>query len=228
MPRPARLGALVAVLALSACGTSRTSAPPGSAAYDEVVVTGAASAARDRAPEADRQLVRTATLTVEVGGEDRVAGALDAARDLTDASGGYVAQEGPGRMVLRVPDARLDEVLGQLAALGDPRDRAVYARDVTAAYTDLELRLGNARALQARLRDLLAEAEGVQDVLAVETELARVTTEVERLEGQLRLLQNQAAFSTLTFAVRDGVRPGPLGWVLVGAYEAVKWLFVWD
>ena len=227
MPHSARLGLLAAALVVSACGTPRMSVPP-SGEYSEVVVTGDARASRAQAPDDDRRLVRTATLTVEVDDEDRVAPTLDAARDLADALDGYVAQEGPSRMVLRIPDARLDQALDQLAALGDPEDRAVYTRDVTAAYTDLELRLQNARALQARLRDLLADAETVQDVLAVETELARVTTEVERMEGQLRLLQNQVAFSTITLTVRDGVRPGPLGWVVVGAYEAIKWLFVWD
>lgn len=65
-------------------------------------------------------------------------------------------------------------------------------------------------------------------MLAVERELARATTEVERLEGQLRLLQNQVAFSTVRLTVDEDVDPGPLGWVFVGLYEGVKWLFVWD
>ena len=230
MPRRAALTAVL--LTLTACGTARTPAAP--ATYDEaVVVTGdrAQAYGLDAAggpAEADRQLVRTASLTVTVGDDEDVAAALGAARTLAETLGGYVSQEGPGWALLRVPDARLDEALDRLGALGDAGDREVYTRDVTAATTDLAIRLDNARALQARLRDLLAEAEGVQDVLAVERELARVTTEVESLEGRLRLLQNQVAFSTVRLTVRESVRPGPLGWVVVGVYEAVKWLFVWD
>ena len=221
------------LLPLSACGTS------GRAGYaadgmSEVVVTGQATSV-DRAfatapaeDSADRKLVRDATQEIEVASEDEVDSALEEARQITGALEGYVSWEGPGAMVLRIPDARLDEALDRLAALGDEERREVRVHDVTAAYTDLEIRLTNARALQTRLRDLLDRAETVDDVLAVERELARVTTEVDMLEGQLRLLQNQVAYSTVRLHVHDDVEPGPLGWVFVGLYETVKWLFVWD
>ena len=66
------------------------------------------------------------------------------------------------------------------------------------------------------------------EVLEVERELSRVTTEVERLDGQLRSLADRVALSTVRLTVADGVRPGPVGYVLVGVYEVVKWLFVRD
>lgn len=222
------------LLALGACGTSegvRYEAQQGES-FGEVVVAGlpleAARAGDPRDPEADRKLVRDAILTVEVGSDDAVAPALEQARVLTEATGGYVSWEGPGTMTLRIPDARLDETLDRLGELGDVERREVSVRDVTASFTDLQIRLDNARALQARLRALLDRAETVADVLAVERELARVTVEVESLEGQMRLLQNQVAYSTVRLEVYDGATPGPLGWVFVGAYEVVKWLFVWE
>lgn len=221
-----------ALLALSACGSSGRAVSTAGPAYGEAAgVAGDADAfqrGRPGEPDADRQLVRTASLTVTVGDDDEIGPALDAAHAVAESMDGYVAQQGPSWIVLRIPDARLDDALARLAALGDAGDREIYTRDVTAAYTDLGIRLENARALQTRLRDLLAEANGVQDVLAVERELARVTTEVESLEGQLRLLHNQISFSTVRLTVRDAVRPGPLGWIVVGTYEVVKWLFVWD
>ena len=226
--------ACAAFLVLSACGTSGGAryAPTGGT-LDEVVVTGATEgavvdqASRARA-ETDRQLVRNAALAIKVEDDTDVPPTLDQAQAMTESIGGYVAFAGPGELVLRIPDARLDEALDRLAALGEVERREIRVSDVTAEYTDLQIRLDNARALQDRLRALLADAESVQDVLAVERELARVTTEVERLEGQLRLLQNQVAFSTVRLTVGEDVDPGPLGWVFVGLYEGVKWLFVWD
>lgn len=223
---------LVALLTLSACATP---SPASLTAADFAPVDAGGQVAYARPPlsqrgvaEPDRQLVRTARLAVEVDGDDRVGPTLDEAHAVTAALGGYVSQEGPGESVLRIPDARLDDAIDRIGALGKETTREIRVQDVTAAYTDLELRLTNARALQTRLRDLLTDAESVADVLAVEVELARVSSEVERLEGQLRLLQNQVAFSTLHVRVTDGVTPGPVGWLFVGAYEAVKWLFVWD
>ena len=227
-----RLALSALPLLLAACATSAPSYAPDGALSEVVVTQDRATAYRadvGSQPEAgDRRLVRNAALAVEVDGDDRVEPALERARVLTESLDGYVSWEGPGEMVLRIPDASLEPAMDQLSALGEVERREVRVQDVTASYTDLEIRLANARALQSRLRDLLGQAETVADVLAVETELARVTAQVESLEGQLRLLQNQVAFSTLRLTVSDGVTPGPLGWVVVGAYHAVKWLFVWD
>ena len=228
--RPLPLAAC-ATLFLSACGAPAGVRAPDGAVYGEAVVVADEGFALDQARRAaspDRQLVRDAALALDVEDGDDVPPALDRARAITEGLDGYVAFEGPAEMLLRVPDARLDEALDRLSELGEVERREVRVADVTAAYTDLQIRLDNALALQARLRALLADAEGVQDVLAVERELSRVTTEVERLEGQLRLLQNQIAFSTVRFTVSEDVDPGPLGWVFVGLYEGIKWLFVWD
>ena len=147
---------------------------------------------------------------------------------MTEALEGYVSAEGPREMTLRIPDASLDEALLALGALAEVERREVRAVDVTDQYTDLEIRLAGARALRDRLEALLAEAQTVQDVLDVERELSRVTTEVERLEGQLRDLSNRVAYSTVRLSLREGVQPGLLGYVVIGVYEAIKWLFVWD
>ena len=221
------------VLFAAGCGTATPRYAASEPSYaDAVVVTASdgdlARARPEGMADADRQFVRNATLALDVGSDDEVPTVLEQAGAMTRAMGGYVSWEGPGQAVLRVPDARLDEALDRLGTLGDVERREIRVQDVTAEYTDLQLRLDNARALQTRLRALLDDAETVSDVIAVETELARVTTDVERLEGQLRQLQNQVAFSTVRLRVYDGATPGPLGWVVVGLYEAVKWLFVWD
>ena len=180
------------------------------------------------APEAERQLIRNAKLVLEVGSDDEVDDALEGARAVTASLDGYVSWEGPGAMTLRIPDVALEDALERIGAYGEVERREIRSQDVTESYTDLQIRLDNARALQARLRDLLERAETVSDVVEVENALSRVTLEVERLEGQKRLLDNQIVFSTVRFEVYDGATPGPLGWVVVGLYNTVKWLFVWE
>jgi hypothetical protein len=73
----------------------------------------------------------------------------------------------------------------------------VAAEDVTDQYVDLELRLRNAQAVRARLEKLL-ETASVRDAVEIHKELARVTEEIERLEGKLKLLRDRIAFSTIT------------------------------
>src|SRR5262249_43164394 len=76
--------------------------------------------------------------------------------------------------------------------------RNVTAQDVTEEFRDLEVRLKSAHAVQARLTELLAKAVKVEESLAIERELDRVTGEIERIEGRMKFLRDQAAFSTIT------------------------------
>jgi hypothetical protein len=91
---------------------------------------------------------------------------------------------------------------------------SVNAEDVSEEYVDVTARAENARRLETRLVDLLARRTGkLEDVLAVERELARVREEIERYEGRLRFLRTRAAFSTLAVTLHEpvpvlGDRPG--------------------
>jgi hypothetical protein len=74
----------------------------------------------------------------------------------------------------------------------------VNVRDVTEQFADLEIRLKNAEAVRERLQALLAKAAKIEDALAVERELERITQTIEQMKGRLRLLGELIAFSTIT------------------------------
>ena len=101
------------------------------------------------------------------------------------------------------------------------------AVDVTDDFYDLQVRLENARLEQSKLKELYAKAVSVDEMLKVEKELARVTTDLEVLEGRMRLMENQTSYATISVHVSKRVRPGPVGWVFFGLYKGVKWLLVW-
>jgi len=225
---------LPALLALAACATA--TAPPASELQVARSASNLAAAAPEAPPDgeegaaslAERRLVYTAWLTLEVDDEDQVRARLARARAIASEAGGYVAQSRTDGATLRVPNDRFDQTLAALEALGKVTSRRQHVQDVTAEYVDLAARVKNTRKLQQRLRELLARAEKVEDILAVERELARVTEQLERLEGQMRLMKNQTAYATVDVEFRTAVRPGPIGWVFYGLYHGVKWLFVWD
>jgi hypothetical protein len=62
---------------------------------------------------------------------------------------------------------------------------------------DLQARLKNAYAIRDKLTELLSKA-AVKDAIEIEKELGRVTEEIERMEGKMKLLRDQIAFSTVT------------------------------
>ena len=112
--------------------------------------------------------------------------------------GGWVQASTSTSVTLRVPAANFEELVTALSEMGDINYKNVVGTDVTEEYLDIQIRLKNAEVLRKRLVKLLQEARTVEDSLAVEKELARVTGEIERFKGRLRYLKNRATFSVVT------------------------------
>jgi hypothetical protein len=153
-------------------------------------------------PGVRREVVYQADLVVRV---DDVEAAAERARVLVTDAGGYVGQQSAdledGRHVtitLRVPAAEFDDVLGGLTGLGEVLQRELDAQDVTDQVVDLEVRIANTEVSAQRLRELLAEADGVPNLLAIETELTNRETQIEQMKGQLQVLRDQVDLSTVT------------------------------
>ena len=97
-----------------------------------------------------------------------------------------------------MPLARFDDAIRRVEAIGDVLHRSVAAEDVTDQVVDLEMRLQNAIEVRARLEKLLAAATAERNAIDIQKELAKVTEEIERFEGKLKLLRDRVAFSTIT------------------------------
>ena len=196
------------------------------------VSSGAARDAVSREPATSPKMVRDAQLSIAVKDDKNIPRVLTRAHATAAKLGGYVVQENGTRVVFKVPNARLDEALDAVQGSGahqeDVVQREITARDVTASYTDLGIRLDNARRLATRLKELETQTTDVGKLLEIEKELARVTTELEGMEGEMRLLDNTTTFATATVDVFTATRPGPVGWVFYGLFKGVKWLFVWN
>ncbi|MFU8807393.1 MAG: DUF4349 domain-containing protein, partial [Bradymonadaceae bacterium] len=92
--------------------------------------------------------------------------------------------------------------LDELATLGDVIDLSWKAADVSEEVRDLDIRLRNAMEVRGRLQDLLLQAEKVEDALAIEAELERITLEIERILGSLRSLEDRIRYSTIEMLFR--------------------------
>jgi len=112
--------------------------------------------------------------------------------------GGFLAKRDDRSVTIRVPAQRFDEAVRAIEGFGDMLHRNVSAQDVTEEFRDLEIRLASARAVQKRLSELLAKAAKVEESLAIERELDRVSGEIERVEGRMKFLRDRAVFSTIT------------------------------
>ena len=125
-----------------------------------------------------------------------------------------------GWVTVRVPAADLDAFVADVSQLGTVVYQSESTDDVTQEHIDLTARLENLRAQEARLRELVAAATNVEEMLAVEKELWRIRGEIESLDAQVQYLERQAARATVTVELTEKqpvVRPGGSSWGFVEA-----------
>ncbi|MFE6813010.1 DUF4349 domain-containing protein [Streptomyces sp. NPDC057677] len=205
-----------------------------------------ASAAPSAAPSkaaAQQHVIRTASLSVEVGD---VTKALVTARDVTAGAGGRVENESTerlddgyvtSRVVLRVPQERYDSVLTALAGTGKLLARKADAKDVTEQVVDVESRIATQRASVARVRALMERAEKLTDVVTLEGELSRRQADLESLLAQQSSLRDRTSLATITLELsqkekpraeedEDDGRPG-FGDALSGGWNALVGAVSW-
>jgi hypothetical protein len=169
---------------------------------------------------APSMLIRTGSASIEVAKLDA---AIIKVRELAAKLGGYVAnssisggrdQVRSATLELKIPAAQYDQAIGGLGNIGKVEAVNTNVEDVGEEYVDITARVTNAKRLEERLVNLLATRTGkLEDVLAVERELARVREEIERYEGRIRYLKTRAAVSTLSITVHEpmpilGQNPG--------------------
>jgi hypothetical protein len=183
---------------------ARSAPDSGGAAKEPATGTAAGSTESIRIEPA---LIRTAQLTVVV---DDVAGKAGEAEEAARAAGGTVAGDdraGSGAdahatLVLKVPPDRMDAVLDGLGRLGREESRSSSTQDVTGDVADVDSRVATMQASIARVRTILSRAEKIGDVVAVEGELSRRTTELESLQARQRALAGQVNYATITLQLR--------------------------
>ena len=106
-------------------------------------------------------------------------------------------------MTLRVPSDKFNEALEEIRKSVDRVvSESVKGRDVTEEFIDIEARLKTKKALEERFLEIMKQSKSVADALRVQRELANVRTEIERIEGRKRFLENQSSFSTIKLTLR--------------------------
>jgi hypothetical protein len=212
------IGVVLSAIMLAACASAGALPAGERAGYTSADLKGAAPAAQPSpgvgfdstalAKAAERQIVKTGEVTIEVS---NVPTAVGKVRALAVSLGGYVgdSQSGTGTdaatLTLRIPADRFDDALTELHKIpGQVVSEATREEDVTSALVDLNARITNLEASEVQYRALLAKAEKVADVLAVQDRLDAVRGQIEELKAQQKQLSGQANLSTLTVTVSPG------------------------
>jgi Domain of unknown function (DUF4349) len=134
-------------------------------------------------------------------------------RQLIAAQGAYIADSDRtgsagsnlrGSWKVRVPVDGYDPFVRGVVALGELVSLKANSQDVSEEYFDLDARQAAKKVEEERLLKHLTESTGkLDEILAVERELSRVRTEIERMQGRLRALANLTSLATVTISASE-------------------------
>jgi hypothetical protein len=164
---------------------------------------------------AERKIIRNANLTIEVSSPAETQPKI--ASIAASHQGFVVTTEATQRtdddrtkpmatvtLVVRVPAAQFNQAIIEIRAAGiRVVQEKMTGQDVTEEFMDLEARVKNQKALETQFIEIMKRAGTVEDALNVQTELANVRTEIEKLEGRRRFLENQASLSTINVTLQS-------------------------
>lgn len=162
----------------------------------------------------DRKILRNADLTLEVSAPQETQRKISS---IAESAGGFVVtseskerQTADGavhelevNLVIRVPAAQFGPTLDQIRSAGNRVvQEKITGQDVTEEFIDLEAHLKTQTALESQFLEIMKQAHKVEDALEVQRQIAEVRSEIEKLEGRKRFLENRASLSTITVSLQ--------------------------
>lgn len=155
------------------------------------------------------------TMDIQAEAEDLDA-ALSAVTEKAGALGGYIEDQSQyngslysGRryrsanLTVRVPAEKLEEFTAAVENAGNVVSSSRSTEDVTLEYVDTESRITALKTEQARLLELMDEAQTMSDLLEIESRLTDVRGELEQYTSRLKVLENQVDYATVNLDLTE-------------------------
>jgi hypothetical protein len=180
---------------------------PGPMEQGSVGVPGSSFAVTAGPAEDLSKIVRTGSIAIRIP-DGAFSDGFAAVTRIARTNGGFVltstvTRERDGTLTLRIPARRFDQAMLALRELGIVERQRIEGQDVTARYVDLTARLDILQQRRTLLLDLQADATTSSEILRLATLVERTQLEIERIEGNLNVLNDQVAESTIAVRLHE-------------------------
>lgn len=164
--------------------------------------------------DTSRKLITTMNISTETENLDEVlAGVQSKVKELggyVESSSVYNGSKYAGRTIsrdasltLRIPADKLDQFVATIEEGTNITNKSTNVEDVTLQYVDTESRKKALKAEEARLLEIVKDAETVEDIIKVEERLSEVRYQLESIESQLRSYDNRVNYSTVYLDISE-------------------------
>ena len=158
-----------------------------------------------------RKIIFTANMALEA---QDVGAAFNAASGLARSHGGYLEKSNltnntedntrrSGTMTIRVPVQNYDALISGLRGLTGVtvKSEGSNSNEVTEQYTDLQSRQRNLERTEQQYLELLKQAKSIQEILTVQDRLSSVRSQIEQIQGRLKVLDSLTDFATVNLTI---------------------------
>ena len=176
----------------------------------------------------ERLVIKNADLSITVDDPEEI---MNKIAYLADSLGGHVISSNTyqtyanngiripeGTITIRVPSEKLTDALERIKADAvEVENENVSGEDVTDQYVDLQSRLKAKKAAEAKLLEIMNQADTTEDTLNVYAQLQVIQSDIEVLTGQINYYERSAAMSSITVRVIATEKSQPIeigGWEL--------------
>ena len=175
------------------------------------------------------KIIREANLTLETEQYDED---MQALRALVEENAGFITSNeewGSGEysrhmtLNVRIPSSALDSFMEQAKAIGSVISSGITETDVTDQYTDTDRRLKAYQKQYDRVLEMMDQAQTVDELIQIESELSRLEIQIEDCQGALNYWDGRVQYSSVTIDVDEVKRAAeedlPLGRQMQNALE---------
>lgn len=106
-------------------------------------------------------------------------------------------------LTVRIPAQRVDEFTEEMSGIANVVSTNLSREDITLSYVATESRVKALQTEEARLLELMEQAETMADLLEIESRLTDVRYELENRASQLRLYDNQVDYATIYLSIDE-------------------------
>jgi hypothetical protein len=164
----------------------------------------------DPIPVTTSRVEKTGELDLQVP-KGQVSATLSKLSDIATFVRGYVSDSSTqesgaapsGEVTLRVPVNRFEQAVHDARTITGTKVLSLQTSgvDVTSKYVDLQARIKALKATRSTFLTILSKATTIGEILSVQQRVDDVQTQIEQLQGQLRVLASTTSMSTLTVTV---------------------------
>jgi hypothetical protein len=184
---------------------------------DDKALTGGGDVVQDvsNAILAERKVIRSANITVEVEDFDKASGEINSiilgigfVQSSNINSEKYYRENvqkliRKGTIVVRVDREKFDKVLNSLKGIGEVLNESINGEDVTDKYYDTESRLRLLKIEESKLEEYLKKLSDLDQVFKTESRLTEIRYQIEALTGNLKKMSDLVDLSTITINISE-------------------------